>query len=132
MLETIQNHLPIEIYRHWRKMIDLLRRFLPHPSPHLSKGRGQEFHFLRRNSSHVKLNVVNDNLAPPLLGALSCRFLIRGEPPNKNAAITVGGPEQCAHPRILGEVGWGKDLRTNSKILGLGVKSTMLTNPSLF
>ncbi len=105
------------------------RRSLPHtsagsvhrPSPPLIKGREPEKSspkgdgaFSRRNSSHVKLNVVNDNLAPPLLGALSCRFLIRGEPPNKNAAITVGEPEQRAHPRILGEVGWGMDLRINS------------------
>ena len=35
-----------------------LRRSLPHPNPPLRKGRGQE--------SHIKLNVVNDNLAPPL------------------------------------------------------------------
>jgi hypothetical protein len=44
----------------------LMRRSLPHPNPPLGKGRGQESHFSRGNSSHIKLKVVNDNLTPPL------------------------------------------------------------------
>jgi hypothetical protein len=31
----------------------MMRRPLPHPNPPLSKGRGQEFHFSRENSSHI-------------------------------------------------------------------------------
>jgi hypothetical protein len=40
----------------------------------------------------------------PLLGALSCRFFIRGFPPKKNAANPSGNPTN-AHPLFKGDVG---------------------------
>ncbi len=43
-----------------------MRRSIPHPNPPLGKGRGEESCCLRGNSSHHKLKIVNDRLAPPL------------------------------------------------------------------
>jgi hemoglobin-like flavoprotein len=52
---------------------------------------------------------------------LSCRFLIRGEPPNKNAASKAPFQERGAHRatgRVTRPVGW-VDLRSNSNNLSI-------------
>jgi hypothetical protein len=47
-------------------MVGVAAEIYPHHNPPLVKGRGQESHFSRENSSYLKLKIVNDNLAPPL------------------------------------------------------------------
>jgi hypothetical protein len=53
-------------YSAYRSLFELMLRSVPHPNPPLGKGRGQKSHFSKGNSSHPKLKVVNDRLAPPL------------------------------------------------------------------
>jgi hypothetical protein len=78
----------------------------------LERGVGELEHGSTGAWEHEQLNPEN-----PLLGALSCRFLIRGEPPNKNAAKPSGNPT-LATASPPGDARIRKSSKSRSKING--------------